>query len=423
MDTRSVLGHDYLPRAVDGDLQRRLRVAGAVLIEGPRGCGKTMTGLHSAQSYAFLDDEETASLGSVMPSALLEGESPRLLDEWQLAPELWNLVRRAVDRDSRRGRFILTGSSVPADDVTRHTGAGRFLRLRMRTMSWWERGESTGEVSLEGLFEGDRPRPAWDTLDYDEVIDRLLRSGFPALRNLEASDSLLAMSGYLDDIARADLPRLASIRHSPRVVSRLIRSLARRSASEAKVSALAADLEGIAPRIRPETVSSYLELLESLFVVERVGAWAPGLRSRARLRTSTTLHLADPALASAALGADRSALRADVRTAGFLFESAAVHDLLVYASALGGQVHHYRDSNGRELDAVITLPGGRWAAVEVKLGGGQVPAGMASAAQAVAGIDTDLEGEPSFILVVTGTGPTLVSDDGVITCPLSALRP
>ncbi|WP_139738425.1 ATP-binding protein [Actinomyces wuliandei] len=274
-----------------------------------------------------------------------------------------------------------------------------------------------GAVVVEG------PQAAWELVELPQVIDRLARSGFPALRDLDGGDSILAMAGYLEDVTRTDIHRLAPVRHAPEVLDHLIRSLARQTAAQVRVSTLAADLEQLAPGIRAETVTSYLELLERLFVVERVPAWTPSLRSRARLRTTSRLHLADPALAASALGASPTTLLADVRTTGFLFESAVVHDLQVYVSGLGGRVHHYRDSSGREIDAVLTLPDGRWAAVEVKLGGQQASAGASSLARAVDQVDTEVHGEPVLRLVVTGTGPVLTMDDGTVTCPLSALRP
>jgi len=418
-----VLGREYRPSVIDSALQRALAAAGAVVLEGARATGKTTTALHAAASWVFIDDAQAQSLLDVAPRSLIEGDAPRLLDEWQVAPQLWNLIRRAVDATAEPGLFILTGSAVPPDDVTRHTGGGRFLRLRERTMSWWEKLDSpTGAVSLAGLFEGNLPKTDLGAApDLDTVIDNLLRPGFPAMTALAAAQSADRLRGYIDDVARTDIRRIADIRHEPEVIKQLIAGLARSVASEVTYKTLAADVRVVAPTIDEETVSNYVGLLQRLFVVEAQRPWTPTLRSRARVRTSPKFHLVDPALAAAALGAGAQHLRADLNTLGTLFESAVVHDLTVLT--LGGEVSHYRDSNGKEIDAILTLPDGRWGAVEVKLGGQQVSMGARSLQAVIAQVDTAAIGEPTFRLVVTGTGPILVTDDGTVTAPLTALGP
>jgi len=425
MDTVAVLGREYRPRVIDSAVQRALAASGAVVIEGARASGKTMTALHAAASYVFIDDAGAQRLLEVAPRSLLEGEAPRLLDEWQIAPELWNLVRRAVDSAVEPGRFILTGSSVPPDDVTRHTGAGRFLRLRERTMSWWEKLDApTGAVSLSGLFDGDLPKTDLGAApDLDTVIDNLLRPGFPAMTALSPTQASDRLRGYIDDVARTDIHRIADIRHEPEVVKQLIAALARSVASEVTYKTLAADIRTVAPAIDEETVSNYVGLLQRLFIVEAQRPWTPALRSRARVRTSPKLHLVDAALAAAALGAGTQQLRGDLNALGTLFESAVVHDLTVLASRIDGEVSHYRDSNNKEIDAIITLPDGRWGAVEVKLGGQQFTVGATSLQAVIAQVDIAAIGEPAFRLVVTGTGPILVTDDGTVTAPLIALAP
>jgi predicted AAA+ superfamily ATPase len=424
MDTAKVLGHAYRPRVIDAALQRALAASGAVVIEGSRASGKTMTAMHAAGSFAFVDDAEVRRVLEIAPRTMLEGEAPRLLDEWQVAPELWNLVRRAVDAAVEPGRFILTGSALPADDVTRHTGAGRFLRLRQRTMSWWEKLDALpGAVSLAGLFAGDRPKTDLETPELDAVIENLLRPGFPAMTALTPTQSADRLRGYIDDVARTDIHRVADIRHEPEVVKQLIAAVARSVASEVTYRTLAADLRGVAPTITAETVSTYVNLLQRLFIIEPQQPWTPALRSRARVRTSPKLHLVDPALAAAALGAGPRHLLGDLATLGVLFESAVIHDLTVLASAMDGDVRHYRDSNAKEIDAIITLPDGRWGAVEVKLSGTQLPYAVKSLNDVIAQIDTELVGEPAFRLVVTGTGPVLVTDGGTVTAPLTALAP
>ncbi|MGL5830127.1 MAG: ATP-binding protein, partial [Angustibacter sp.] len=380
MDTAALLGREYRPRVIDPAVHRALAASGAVVIEGARACGKTMTGLQAAGSYVFLDDADAQRLLDVAPRALLEGAAPRLLDEWQVAPELWNMVRRAVDSAPQPGRFILTGSAAAPDDATRHTGAGRFLRLRERTMSWWEKLDApTSAVSLAGLFEGRLPQTDLGAAPkLDCVIDHLLRPGFPAMTALSPEQAEDRLRGYIDDVARTDIQRIADIRHHPEVIKQLIAALARAVASEVTYRTLASDLRTVAPVIDEETVSNYVGLLRRLYIVEAQPPWAPALRSRARVRTSPKLHLVDAALAAAALGAGSTRLHRDLTTLGTLFESAVVHDLTVYASGMGGEVSHYRDSNGKEIDAIITLPDGRWGAVEVRLGGQQIAAGVAS---------------------------------------------
>lgn len=425
MDTKAILGQPYRPRVIDSSLYNTLSAAGAVVLEGARATGKTMTALNAAASFVFVDDADAQRLIEVAPRSLIEGQAPRLLDEWQTAPELWNLVRRAVDATPEPGRFILTGSAVPSDDVTRHTGAGRFLRLRQRTMSWWEKLETpSGTVSITRLFDGAQPQTALDeTPDLDAVIANLLKPGFPAMTTLSPSQAAERLRGYIDDVARADVSRIADIRHDPAVIKQLITALARSVATETTYVTLAADVRTVAPTIDAETVSNYVNLLGRLFIVEAQSPWTPALRSRARVRTSPKLHLVDPALAAAALGAGEQRLRNDLKTLGTLFESTVVHDLTVFASAMNGEVRHYRDSNNKEIDAVILLPDGRWGAVEVKLGGRQLPAGQASLRTAIEQLDVQAVGDPAFRLVVTGTGPVLVTDDGTITAPLSALAP
>ena len=380
-------------------------------------------GLHAAASYVFLDSPDPRALLEIAPAQLLTGDAPRLLEEWQTAPQLWNLVRRAIDGSPDPGRFILTGSSVPADDLARHTCAGRRMRLHQYTMSWFERGDSSGAVSLRRLFDGAAPPTSLDALPFENLIARLLRPGFPALLNRPSESAAGLLRGYLDEVARVDIGRVAAVRNSPDTIRQLIAALARSTASEVTWTTLAADLRSTAPDIQAPTVRSYVEHLERLFVVDPQVAWTPPLRSRARLRTSSKYHLADPALAAAALGGTSARLIADPATVGLLFESAVIHDLRVYASTIGGTVRHYRDSNGHEIDSVVEIPDGRWGAVEVKTGGGQLAAGASSLARAASQIDTGRVGAPSFRLVVTGTGGTLTLDDGTASCPLTALGP
>lgn len=425
MDTMQVFGRHYRPRVLDAGLQFGLKAAGAVLIEGARASGKTMTALNAASSYSFMDDDRVQQALEISPDSVLAGEAPKLLDEWQTAPAVWNRVRRAVDFSNEQGRFILTGSAVPADDVIRHTGAGRLLRLRQRTMSLWEKSDDPqSTVSLRSLFDGEYVESNLDSsASIDDVITDVLQPGFPAIFDLEPSVTRARLRSYIDDVSRTDIVRLAEIRHSPELIKSLIASVARGISTSPKLNTIAQDVRSQAPNIAVETVSSYIGLLQRLFVIEAQPAWAPSLRSRARLRTSPVLHLVDPSVAAIALGAGYERLLSDFETLGLLFESAVVHDLMVFASALQGEVYHYRDSNGREIDAVVTLPDGRWGAVEIKLGAGQIDKGTDSLRRAVSDIDTGAVGEPAFRMVVTGNGPTLTSEDGIVVTSHRALCP
>jgi predicted AAA+ superfamily ATPase len=446
MDTQSALGRPYNPRIIDALVTESLATAGAVLIEGPRGCGKTMTAMNAAASFVLLDDPDAVQLTQIAPEALLDGARPRLLDEWQLAPQLWNLVRRQVDAATAKGQFLLTGSSVPADDITRHTGAGRILRLNQRTLTWAEKQVSSlPGVSLAGLFDGQHPAAdRASAMTFDEVVAQLMRPGFPAMGDLAPRQAFRLLRAYIDEIARTDLPRLVDVRHDPATIRQLIATLARSVSAEINYTTLTWDVRSVASTIKAETVAAYVGVLERLFVVERQPAWTPQLKTRARLRTSAKLHLADPALAAAALGLDETGAvpqpaprdEADEPTnhlsvaagispdmARMLFESAAVHDLNVMAAPLDGEVRHYRDSNRHQIDAVVSLPDGRWGAIAVAFGGGQAGAAAQALNAAVAQVDFEAMGEPTFRLVLTATGHTFTMADGTATCPLKALRP
>ncbi len=414
---------DYRPRIVDSVIRDFLSLSGAVVIEGPRGCGKTRTALQASQSAVFLDDPQQRSLLEIAPEVLLEGAAPRLLDEWQTAPDIWNFVRRAVDQRQETGQFILTGSAVPADDLTRHTGAARFLRLQERTMTTYERLLPDSFLSLAALFDGEKPVTNVEQLSYGDVLEHCLTSGFPGWQQLDIEGQRVLLSGYAREITRSDLSRVGLIRHAPGVLEALLRSLARNACGELKYTTLAADLQRYAPNMRPERAALYVGLLERLFIVERLEAWAPALRSRARLRNTPKIQMLESAFVGALLKATPEKLMQDTQTAGFLFESAVIHDLRVYAQACGAQLYYYRDSNGKEIDAVVVQEDGRWGAIEVKLGAGQIPNAMKSLSSAIADIDERVVGSPTFTLVITGTGPTMTLKDGTVTVPLVNLGP
>lgn len=414
----------YRPRIVDAELAQRLASAGAVLIEGPKACGKTETARQQASSSIFLDtDLDARAVLSLDPGLVLDGPTPRLIDEWQVEPSVWNHVRRQVDDRGQTGQFILTGSAMPADDITRHTGAGRFSRLRMRPMSLFETGHSTGAISLAALLMGTTARSSPTALTVQDLVSRIAIGGWPALQRHGLAAALRANRDYLDQIRRFDVERVGGVKHDPDKVGRLLQSLARNVATEVKISTLATDAAGSDGILSRNTVAGYLDTLERLMVVEPQPAWAPHLRSKAILRNSAKLHFVDPSLAVAALNANPSRLLADLNLLGLLFESLVVRDLRIYAQGLDGQVRHYRDSNGLEVDAIVETDAGQWAAFEVKLSPASVDAGAASLLKFAAGIDTVKCGPPAALTVITGTGYGYVRPDGIAVIPIGALGP
>ncbi|MCA1680921.1 MAG: DUF4143 domain-containing protein [Actinobacteria bacterium] len=414
----------YKPRVVDGELRQRLAAMGAVVIEGPKACGKTETARRVAASEVLLDTDENARQAvSVDPGLVLEGETPRLLDEWQLEPAIWNHVRRTVDERSLPGQFILTGSAVPADDVTRHTGAGRITRLRMRPMSLYEADRSLGRISLAGLLAGEPARSSDSTLKVADLAHEVAVGGWPGLRGLEEAAALDAVRGYLDEIRRVDVSRVDDTRRDPNRVGRLLQSLARNVATPAAIRTLAKDTVEFGEAVNRDTVSDYLDVLGRLMVIEDQPAWGVHLRSKYVLRTAAKRHFVDPSLAVAALRATPERLLQDLNLFGFLFESLVIRDLRIYAQGADAQVFHYHDSDGLEVDAIVQTAGGPWAAFEIKLGAGQIDAGAASLLKFAKRIDTEKCGEPAALGVIVGMGYGYVRDDGVMVMPIGMMRP
>jgi len=415
----------YKSRVVDKELAERLESVGAVLIEGPKACGKTETARQLAASEVLLDvDQNARAAVALNPALVLDGETPRLIDEWQVEPAIWNHIRRAVDDRDEPGQFILSGSAVPADDVTRHSGAGRISRLRMRPMSLAESGLSSGEISLKALLERSPAEAAESQVGIDDLAVEIARGGWPGFRNRTLKASMDGVRDYLGEVTRTDINRVDGVRRDPRRVERLIASLARNVATTSSVSTLARDSSsGNEEPLKDQTVTEYLSSLERLFVVENQPPWEAHLRSRSRLRQAPKRHFVDPSLAVAALGAEPRALLRDLNLLGFLFESLAVRDLRIYAQTIRGEVKHYRDSSGLEVDAIVESAEG-WAALEIKLGG---PAAIDDAAASLLKfaetVDTTKSGEPKFLAVVVATGYGYVRADGVQVVPLVHLAP
>ncbi len=414
----------YTPRVVDAELTDRLRTAGAIVIEGPRACGKTETARQVAASEVLLDvDANAVTAVEVAPAVVLDGATPRLIDEWQVSPAVWNHVRRAVDARRRPGQFILTGSAVPSDDVTRHTGAGRMARLRMRPMSLFESGHATGAISLRRLLRGQSKAVADPGMTVPDVIERIVVGGWPALCHLSVPSAQRAMRDYLDEVRRADLARVVVGRRDPDRVAKLLASLGRTVATPALLSTLGADAGGADGALADETVRGYLDALGRLMIVEDQPAWSPKLRSRSRLRTAVKRHFVDPALAVAALRATPDRLLKDLEWTGFLFESLVVRDLRVLSQAQGAEVAHYRDNTGLEVDAIVSAPDGTWAAFEVKLGQSRIEEAAGNLLTFASRIETRAVGPPAALGVIVASGAGYRRRDGVAVIPIGALGP
>jgi predicted AAA+ superfamily ATPase len=412
----------YRPRIVDAELMASLAAAGAVLIEGPKACGKTATARQIAASEVRLDVDPTArAAAAVDPSLVLDGQPPCLIDEWQFEPAIWNHVRRAVDDRGTPGQFILTGSAVPADDATRHVGAGRIVRLRMRPMTLAEVGRASDTVSLEALLSGEPIRAGDPGLTIRDLADRIAVGGWPGHLGLGVTQAQRILRGYLEEVARVDLRRVDGVRRDPQVIRRLFRSLARNVATPASVRLLLNDVNGPDGAMKEETLAAYLDALARLMITEDLPAWSPSLRSRTRLRAAAVRHLVDPSLAVAAARATPARLLGDLNWLGFLFENLVVRDLRVYAQALDAQVFHYRDESGLEADAILELPDGRWAAFEVKLGHADIETAAAHLRKLRDRIDPVATGAPATLAVITGTGFSYTREDGVGVIAAGAL--
>ena len=412
----------YRPRVVDAELRNQLKSAAVVLIEGPKACGKTMTARRAAASEVFLDaDPKALEAARTDPGLVLGGASPRLLDEWQVAPELWNPVRRSADLSGQKGLFLLTGSAAPPDDITRHTGAGRLARVRMRPLSLFELGLSGGEVSLGALLAGEPVSAPAVTTTIPGLATVLCRGGWPGTIAADLPEARRYVRNYLNEIRRADLNRVSQRRRDPNRTLRLLRSLARNVATSVTLKTLAADVgDGITAR----TAAEYLDDLARLFVVENLPPFAPHLRSRSRLRRTPKRYLTDPSLATAALDASPEDLLRDLPYFGFLFEAMVVRDLRVHAQAHDAELSHYRDNTGLEVDVVIETARGGWMPIEIKLGG---TANIELAAQNLLRlrrrVDVNRIGDPVKMVVVTGTGYAYERPDGVAVVPVGTLRP
>ena len=420
----------YRKRIADDILKRKLEGKGAVLIEGPKWCGKTTTAEQFAASVLYMDDpekkEQNIAMSELSPKRLLNGDTPRLIDEWQLAPKLWDAIRFEVDHRSKLGQFILTGSAVPADttEIT-HSGTGRFTWLTMRPMSLYESGDSTGEASLENLFAGTKSIEGDSNLSIDRLAFLVCRGGWPQSVDMRDEIALDQAFDYYDAIVHSDINRADDVKKDAEKVKRLMRSYARNQGAQVPNTVLSRDISANEDKtISEETVASYVDALRKIFVVEDMPAWNPNLRSKTAIRSSDTRYYIDPSIAAAALGIGPNDLINDLNTFGFLFETLCIRDLRIFADSLGGEVYHYRDKDGQECDAVIHLRNGKYGLIEIKLGGSKLIEDGAKSLKAMKDkIDTDKMNAPSFLMVLTGTGDfAYCRKDGVYVVPIGCLK-
>lgn len=412
----------YYPRICDEVLNRKLQLTGATLVVGPKWCGKTETALQAAASVIYIQsDPQYKETGKIMPSLLLEGETPRLIDEWQDVPELWNAVRHMVDQRKKQGQFILTGSATPRDEVMAHSGIGRISRIQMRPMSLYESKESSGAVSLKALFDGEQEIAAVNSLNIPQLAYAVCRGGWPGAVTLPAGGELLARE-YTDMLVESDISNLDGVERNPHRIRQVLRSLARNSSTLTTANTILEDVRANDITINERTLDNYLNAMRRLFVVEDVPAWSPSLRSKTTIRTSMKRQLADPSVATAILRVDINGLLHDLNTFGFLFESLCTRDMRVYAQANDGEIFHYRDKDQLEIDLIVSLNDGRWAAVEVKLGEHQADEAATNLIRLKNKVDISRIGNPAFLMVLTGGKFAYQRKDGVLVVPLACLK-
>ena len=421
----------YKNRVIDRLLADKLEAMGAVLIEGPKYCGKTTTGEQQARSVLYMADPEIKDRNLTMASTnikrLLAGDTPRLIDEWQIAPKLWDAIRFEVDHRGEDGQFMLTGSAAPAStSEIFHSGTGRFGWIKMRTMSLWESGDSTGDVSLGGLFSSENEVDGTSNLEIRRIAFLVCRGGWPkASLKTNESAALIEAREYVESVCRNDISRVDDVQRNAELARRLMRSYSRHQGAQVSVGTILADIKSNEASDTTEaTVASYINALKRIFVIEDMPAWNPNLRSKTAIRSSDTRYFTDPSIAAAALGLGPDDLLDDPNTFGLLFETMAVRDLRVYAEALGGQVYHYRDKNGLECDAIVHLRNGRYGLIEIKLGGDNlIEAGATTLKKLASKIDTDKMKSPSFMMVLTAIGEYVYRRlDGVLVVPIGCLR-
>lgn len=421
---------EYKHRIADKTLKRKILGKGAVLIEGPKWCGKTTTAKQLAKSILDLGDssvlKQSTQMMDISPKTLLDGATPRLIDEWQTLPSIWDSIRSEVDRRGEPSQFILTGSSVlPDADEIIHSGTGRFAHIKMRPMSLYESGESTGTVSLRDLFDGKTIDIQQNPLNVDDIAYLTCRGGWPWATLIPKDIALDQAFDYVDSVTKRDIQRIGKVKRSPERTRLLLRSYARNISQQASYTTIRKDMmSNDASTLDEDTVADYIKALKKLYVIEDLTAWNPNIRSKAAIRTSDTRHFVDSSIGTAALGLGPKDLINDLQSFGFFFEDMAVRDLRVYAEALDGELYHYRDSNGLECDAVLHRRNGSYALLEIKLGGEErINEGAANMIALANTIDTSKMPAPSFMAVIIGAGQYAYQrKDGVHVIPLGCLK-
>jgi len=416
---------NYIPRTSDKLFESLLESTGAVLVEGAKWCGKTQSSLQIAKSSIYLQDPDEGpgylAMADTKPSLLLEGTPPLLIDEWQMAPVIWDAVRFAVDKRGLIGQFILTGSATPTDNEKAHSGTGRIARMLMRPMSLFESKESNGKVSLRDLFNGKTDIESKSSLSIEQIALAICRGGWPAAV-VSGKESTRTAMNYVDSIINMDIQRVDGIEKDPERARVLLHSLARNISTLATATTIMADMQANETSITNKTLDSYLNALRRLFVIEDVPAWQPSLRSRTAIRTTRKRQFVDPSIATAVMRANPKGILRDFKTFGFLFETLCTRDLRVYAQANDGEVFHYRDKSELEADLIVKLHDGRWAAVEVKLGMKQIDEAADNLLKLSNKVDAEKMNPPSFLLVLTGGQVAYRRPDGVLVVPISCLR-
>lgn len=416
----------YISRIMDKVIEYELEAFGAVLITGPKWCGKTTTAKQIAKSVLYMQHPDKKksylTLAEIKPSKLLEGEKPKLIDEWQMAPQLWDAVRFDVDIKNETGLYILTGSTTVDESKISHSGAGRISRVKMRTMSLFESLDSNGSVELKKLFDETNDVSGVSTLSIEDLAKLIIRGGWPGNLEKPLKAAIRSVKGYCDIIATSEIKTVDGVKRNEETTKNILRSLARHTSSTVSDATILKDIKINNSTIHRNTLSDYINALKKLFVIEDLKAWSPKLRSKTIIRTSNKRHFVDPAIAANMLNASPEDLIFDMNTFGLLFESLVVRDLRIYSQAIGGTVFHYRDNTGLEADAVIHLDDGRWGLVEVKLGDSYIDQAAENLINLKDRIDTSMLNEPSFLMIITGTGFAYTRKDGVHVVPIGCLK-
>ncbi len=419
----------YYPRLIDNRIKQELELFGAICIEGPKWCGKTWTSQHHSNSELFLGDPtgdfQNKKLAELSPELVLQGDNPRLIDEWQEVPSMWDAVRFEVDQRGQKGQFILTGSSTPIQKGVLHSGAGRISTLKMRPMSLFESNDSNGSVSLKDLFESKFSPHINQQTSLEKLINLVVRGGWPGSLNVNENSFTLITNQYIQAILNHDIYRLEGINRDSNKMEMLLKSLARNESTVVSISKLKKDiLEFENEEIREETISTYLTIFERLFLIENIPSFSNNIRSSIKVKKSEKRHLIDPSLAVSLLGVNQQELLNDLNTFGFLFEGLCIRDLLIYADSIGANVSHYQDYKGKEIDVVLQLQNGQWGAFEIKLGENQVDIAAQNLLEIKEQFKSQNAKEPSILVVLTGLGSAAYQrKDGVYVVPITTLKP